>query len=319
MLLASIENALYDDSGMNAIDDLLLSFSERSYAIIKLHESEAAMLQSSLSTLGACLQSFYGTSPRYHECAGSNVSAWSRRVFMHYAREGSGSAKVEGTRWPQLLAEAAAGAAEADPLMVRIGRAVTKALALRTPELCEPLTMGQFDCFYYPSNDVSEEERRAQLASGEQEDAYDDECPCPSHYDPGVVTVVAETEGGLEAKLADGTWHRLYLRTDEVCVLAGKTLQTLTSGRLQACMHRVALTAASRASVVFEVHTDMAEPSAPANDAGSTAGGSIGIAIHRIGSRRHVGRVSQTSAAIMKTGGDLTRMTKRELLKCTLS
>ena len=57
-----------------------------SYAVLSLGE-EGDTLHASLATIGSKLERFHGCSPRFHECAGSNVSAWSRRVFMHFEHD----------------------------------------------------------------------------------------------------------------------------------------------------------------------------------------------------------------------------------------
>lgn len=142
------------------------------------------------------------------------------------------------------------------------------------PEMAnQEFTAGQFDAFFYPSDRDGPEdviERPPPIESVE----YDAACPCPSHCDPGIFTLVAETESALEARAqavappassqgeakpstreSEHSWQRLHLRSNELCVVTGQQLAKLTSGRIAASPHRVALTEAARASFVFEVHT----------------------------------------------------------------
>ena len=251
---------------------LIRALQQRSYAVITLPASSKADVQSSLKAIGAALERFYGCSPRYHECAGSLVSGWSRRVFMHYAREGGSAATIEGVRWPGALAGAMAAAAHVDPLLARVGYAITSTLRHSFEELAAEtyaFTTGQFDAFFYPDDgegdaDEKHEDEKERREAGSEE-TYDASCPCPSHFDPGVITLVCETESGLEAQLPrapDGIWERLSLAPGEICVVAGKTLETATKGRVPACRHRVARTAAPRASIVFEIHHDRDDPGA---------------------------------------------------------
>jgi isopenicillin N synthase-like dioxygenase len=82
----------------------------------------------------------------------------------------------------------------------------------------------------------------------------DGQCPCPSHADPGVITIVAEGTAALEVRSAsDGAWRRLFLRPNEVAVLTGLQLAAHTGGDFTACSHRVAPTTEPRVSIVLEV------------------------------------------------------------------
>lgn len=100
-----------------------------SFAVIVLDDPLlGGTLHSSLCAIGSRLERFHGCSPRFHECSGSTVSSWSRRVFMHYERGRGDAPFAEQAKWPQKLAEAATAAAAVDPVLCRVARAVVAAV-----------------------------------------------------------------------------------------------------------------------------------------------------------------------------------------------
>ena len=263
LALVDIELALQEDVS-ERIDAIFAAMVRESFVVVALPAPVAAELQQSLNGVGGSLAKLHGQAPRHWHCSAqfrsdaTSASSWSRRTFFHYDRNDAKEGWQEGPTWPQPLPDAVRAAAEADIVLQRVRDAVTAVLKRRTPELHEKqLTRGQFDAFFYPSDEASAEDEAAA-----QEAAYDDTCPCPSHVDPGVCTIVAESVSALEAKLASG-WHRLHLRNDELCVVLGKTFDKLTGGRIRGCEHRVANTAAERFSFVFEIHVDVPEEPEP--------------------------------------------------------
>ena len=277
--LAALEKALNDGRSSKMIESLVDTLAMKSFTVISLSKDEGTLFHNSLTTIGSALGRFHGCSPRFHECAGSNVSSWSRRVFMHYERTGGAAATVEGEKWPQPLATAVTSAADVDPVLVRTARAVTAALSLRTRELHEQsFTVGQFDAFFYPCDNEpasdDDEDPTANAPPSIESAEYDSSCPCPSHEDPGIITLVAETVAALEARATgEGPWERLSLGCNEICIVTGQQLAKLTAGRMRACRHRVALTAAARASLVFEIHiAGSLDPEEEEQDAGTASG-----------------------------------------------
>lgn len=217
----------------------------------------------------------------------------------------------------------------------------TPQLVQCAPEMAEQeFTTGQFDAFYYPSDRDGPEdiiERPPPIESAE----YDDACPCPSHCDPGIFTLVAETESALEARAtADpesslgSSWQRLDLKGNELCIVTGQQLAKMTAGRIAASPHRVALTQASRASFVFEVHlagsldpeeaeeeTDVEQPDVSdgvyAADASSQSDGGS-VRVHRRGAHgrstslsRRLGMVRLPSWSSLKVLGQSTAHRQR--------
>jgi isopenicillin N synthase-like dioxygenase len=158
-----------------------------------------------------------------------------------------------GPTWPPELAAATTAAARANAVLLQVGRAVTSALAARTEEIRgRSFTDGIFEAFWYPDDGAADDEH---VDDDIESDEYNHSCPCPAHTDPGIVTVIAETAAALEVRpTGGGAWHRLHLGADEMAIVTGQQLDSVTGGRVPACTHRVSLTPSTRSSYVFELY-----------------------------------------------------------------
>lgn len=209
------------------------------FAIISLTDFKALTVTTTLQQIGDILEPLHGCTPRIRHHTGVETSTWSRRTLLRYNQK---TAPQNGEETPSLAA-AAAAASEVAPILLQITRMLTNAMQCIGDRR---LTDGQLDVFYYPNDEHDT-----------NDDIFDDrDCPCPEHTDPGIVTLVAERgANALEARdAATGEWQRVTLQPHEVCLIAGSQLAKLSDGALAACVHRVAPTAAPRASYVFEVH-----------------------------------------------------------------
>ena len=242
-------------SDVNGARELANALSSDGFAVVSLPEADASILSATLSTISRVLEPLHGCSPRTRRHTGAFTSTWARRILMNYIPDDEPQADNEAPA----LKEAVAAAAAVHPLLLRISRAATDGM-----DISCPLSNGRLDAFFYPDDEVHCDCR----------DYEDVACPCPSHTDPGIVTVVAETSAALEAiSTAGGPWRRLDLRHDEVCIVTGQTLAKLSGGAFKACEHRVSPTSAPRASYVFEVHARVQpeEPDASVKGAADVA------------------------------------------------
>ena len=71
--------------------------------------------------------------------------------------------------------------------------------------------------------------------------------PCPTHTDPGIVSVLCDSTPALEVRSAGGAWHHVTLGRNEVAILAGRQHPTE-----RACVHRVGHVVSPRCSLVYE-------------------------------------------------------------------
>eukprot|EP00299_Pterocystis_sp_00344_P002598 c12932_g1_i1.p1 GENE.c12932_g1_i1~~c12932_g1_i1.p1 ORF type:complete len:337 (+),score=61.90 c12932_g1_i1:57-1013(+) len=160
-----------------------------------------------------------------------------------------------------------AGMLAAREAMAEVARAsfsvLEDSLGFRFDQVADPSGY-VVDSFYYPPSDpstFSNQQPPPPPPSGESEDAYPaptSSSPCPAHVDAGLITMVVDTAPGLEVQtvFADGTkdWVGLRLGTNRVCVVLGRSLETLSRNTLNACRHRVAATVHPRVSLVFETN-----------------------------------------------------------------
>jgi len=268
--IADVQNA---DSA--AGEELVDALRGHGFAVLTLEHHDAEKVARTLSTVGSLLTPLHRCEPRVRQSARVSVSSQPRRVMMslHSDADCESSSSddddddealacnctTDGETTTQ-LASVASAAAEAYPVLLSASRATTGALAAASPAALEAalLNDGKFDGFWYPSDGGAHD-------GGSFEDKA---CPCASHTDPGIVTVIAEASGGLEVRDAsDGLWRRLTLQPHELAVLTGQQLAILTGGVLAACTHRVAPMATPRTSFVLEVAQrrahDMAHDRAP--------------------------------------------------------
>lgn len=214
------------------------------FVVISLSDPEASKVASTLQRIGNVIEPFHGCTPRVRRHTRIETSTWARRTLMRYLPNGPAQDDDETPS----LAAAAAAAAEVAPTLLGVTRVATDAMACLEGQV---LTDGQLDAFFYPDDDHDAADRVFE----------DRDCPCPSHTDPGIVTLVAERgANALEARdVASGEWQRVVLQPHEVCLVAGSQLAKLSAGLVTACVHRVAPTAHERVSYVFEVHLRVQE------------------------------------------------------------
>jgi hypothetical protein len=206
------------------------------YAVVPLRSAPAARsVRSALACIDVALEEHHSAPlPKVtSDCI--SVAAFAERAQLRYQPTQRTSSAAE----PPLLERAAAEAAEA---LEQVAHWALSALgsAEGTLEGGTPL----LDAFWYPGFE------------GWGERPGMPPPPCPAHEDVGIVSVIADTLPGLEARGADGCWRQLELREDECVVIVGRALAALSCGRLRACTHRVRLTARRRTSLVFERRPD---------------------------------------------------------------
>ena len=258
------------DAGGQRAGELTDQLCSHSFAIIELLPTDAATLGKSLDVMSMRLAPLHHSAPLVRRASASSqhepcirTSSQTRRVLMSFLPNRSehvaldsddsdsdgtdskdGGSDGESNASDAALSEVAEAAHDIHPMLLHVARVATAALAAARASALHgvPLNDGKFDAFWYPSDG----------ATGRA--FQDKECPCVAHTDPGIVTIVAETTAALEVQSAnDGKWRRLALGPHQLAVLTGKQLELISQGAFVACTHRVAPTAAPRASYVLEV------------------------------------------------------------------
>lgn len=279
-VVATVPRTVLSDDSAPLLDALR----KHGLVVIELPASDGHVVSTTLRDIGAILEPLHGSTPRLRTQQRVMTSSWTRRILFNFLPDDPH--QYEDEEHPKLTAAAEAAAA-AQPVLLRITRVATDAIPVLNGRV---LTNGKFDAFFYPSDD----DEASGVYTGE-----DRCCPCPEHVDPGVVTLVAELGcAAIEARdAASGSWQRVCLQPNEVCLLVGQTLSTLTDGAFPACLHRVAPTAADRASYVFEVHLrveeDVLSGVVPTRTAGAqkatTVAGDVVVDVRNFAGRRRLG------------------------------
>jgi hypothetical protein len=280
---ASLELWALEDMRDDAIRHLSAALDEDGYVVVRVPQSLAESIRACIPTISSSLERVFASRVG-DEIAGRCISmrahsARSQLRVVDAPSDGDLVSSVEASsdRAREEL-EAAAQATKA--ALARVAQAALGAISSQRRIDMRDMHDAHsciLDCFYCPGSGGWE-------ALGRDGPPPP---PCPSHEDPGLMTVVTADQPGLEvACRRGGGWLRPVLRDDEVILLANRGLAALSGHALQACTHRVANDLpAPRTSCVYEIRLNEAGARAEADvkklQCQRSGGGASGEAFER--------------------------------------